>query len=51
MHNLENGTNRKMMEMIKKNIITTMNQVCSLKKRDKHEEDGEDQDKHNQLHK
>jgi hypothetical protein len=43
--------NRKMMEMIKKNIITTINQVCSLEKRDKHEEDGEDQDKHNQMHK
>jgi len=43
--------NRKMMEMIKKNIITTMNQMCSLKKKDKHEEDGKDQNEHNQMHK
>jgi hypothetical protein len=51
MHNWKNGMNRKMMEMIKKNIITTMNQMCSLKKKDKHEEDGKDQNEHNQMHK
>jgi hypothetical protein len=51
MHNRKNGMNKKVMEMIKKDIITTMNQVCSLEKRDKHGEDGEDQDEHNQVHK